>query len=123
MDSGFTPQLLINADREDVAIPYEQIQVRDGEVVLNVHERAVDGFDYQEGQVVFRTRFSGQSFDVAIPFDAVIAIFTRETQEGIHLQALSQAESNSESEEQDTQIDEPQQVAPTKGKPHLTVVK
>ena len=122
IDSGYTPQLLIDADRPDVSIPYERIELPDGEVVLNVHERAVDDFDYHEGQVVFRTRFSGQSVNVAIPFEAVIAIFTRETHEGLHLQALSQAETDTDSDEGELQT-EPEKEVVGKGKPHLTVVK
>ncbi len=123
IDSGYTPQLLINADRPDVLIPYERIQLRDGEVVLNIHEQAVDGFDYHEGQVVFRTRFSGQSVDVAIPFEAVIAIFTRETHEGLHLQALSKAETETDNEDSEVSSQSPVKHAVAKGKPHLTVVK
>lgn len=123
IDSGLTPQLLINADHPDVLIPYERIQLRDGEVVLNIHEQAVDGFDYHEGQVVFKTRFSGQSVDVAIPFEAVIAIFTRETHEGLHLQALSKAETDIDNEDKKVPSTAPANKTVTKGKPHLTVIK
>ncbi len=120
MDSGMTPQLLINADSPEISLPLEQIQTHDGEVVLNVHDQAVDGFSYEDEFVVFKTRFSGRSFDVAIPFNAVIAIFTRETHEGLHLLALSQAEVSSEVDEGEEPAAKP--TSPP-GKPHLTLVK
>jgi len=87
-----------------------------------VHEQAVDRFDYHEGQVVFRTRFSGQSVEVVIPFAAVIAIFTRETHEGLHLHAMSKAESEDTDAASQAETKTASKSA-RRAKPHLTVVK
>ncbi len=125
MDSGYTPQLLISAGHSGVSLPFDQIEIREGEVILNVHEQAVSGFAYEDGRVEFKTRFAGRSFDVSIPFDAVIAVFTRETQEGLHLRALAEAES-SIARGEDSEIEAAQaesQPIAASGKPHLTLVK
>ena len=123
MDSNFTPQLLINADHPGVSIPFDRIQMKDSELVLNVHEQAVDGFYYQDDEILFKTRFSGQPFEVAIPFDAVIAVFTRETHEGLHLRSISRAEQSAEIDENATETPSDESSASSLGKPHLTVVK
>lgn len=122
MDSNFTPQLLINTDHPGVSIPFDRVQINDGELVLNIHEQAVNDYCYQGDEIIFKTRFSGQSFEVAIPFDAVVAVFTRESHEGLHLRAISRAEADPETQQKEME-DTVGETTPTPGKPHLTVVK
>ncbi len=124
IDSALTPQLLVDSKNSAIVLPLDQIKSGDGDsnIVLNIHEQAVDRFQYRDDHVVFRTRFSGRSFEVDIPFDAVIAVFTRETHEGLHLQAIARAET--EVEDGEVMTDKtPGKTKPASGKPHLKVVK
>ncbi len=117
-DSGMTPQLLVNVRHPSVKLPFHLLkQKADKELILNVHERAVVGFRYEEEYVLFETRFSGQSFQVSIPFGALIAIFTRETQEGFYLLGLAHEEDSKEA----TAAESEQKFI--RGKPNLTLVK
>lgn len=122
MDSNFTPELLINANHSGVSIPFHRVQINDGKLVLNIHERAVNGFHYQDDLVVFKTRFSGQSFEVEIPFEAVIAVYSRETHEGLLLRAFSRAEGGEKADGTAAEASSDKSV-PISGRPHLTVVK
>ncbi len=117
-----TPQLVINAGYPGVVIPVERVAVQGSEVILNIHEQAVSGYRYEDEEIVFKTRFSGRSYDVAIPFDAAIAIFTRETHEGLYLVPITQAESTAADEAIIAERAE-QTGAPKASKPHLKLVK
>lgn len=84
MDNGFTPEILVNAGIEQVVVPLDF--VRDGQIVLNVHERAIDAEDFNNEAVCFTARFQGSAMDVYIPTEAVMAIYARENRLGIFFQ-------------------------------------
>ena len=117
MDSGQTPQLLVDVEFPGVKVPLEKISVEDGVVILNVHNRAINEFNMVDGWILFSTRFGGQAYSVNIPVEAVIAIFVRETLEGMTFrQAVNQEDVK---EKINTQ---PKDVR-SSGKPHLKLVK
>jgi stringent starvation protein B len=59
--------------------------VKDGKVVLNVAARAVAHLDMDNDAVAFTARFGGVSHAVIVPIDAVLAIYARETGQGMAL--------------------------------------
>jgi stringent starvation protein B len=82
-DNGMTPHLLVDANRSGVQVP--AFAVNDGKIVLNVAERAVAGLDMGNNQISFTARFGGVSHSVWIPIGAVLAIYARETGQGMAL--------------------------------------
>lgn len=82
-DNGMTPHLLVDATRSDVQVP--TFAVNDGKVVLNVAERAVAGLDMGNDAISFTARFGGVSHPVWVPVSAVLAIYARETGQGMAL--------------------------------------
>lgn len=82
-DNGMTPHLLVDASRAGVQVPAQS--VKDGRVVLNVAERAVSHLEMGNDAITFSARFGGVSHPVHVPVSAVLAIYARETGQGMAL--------------------------------------
>jgi len=82
-DNDMTPHLLVDANRPGVRVPSHV--VNDGKVVLNIAARAVGHLDMDNDTVAFTARFGGVSHAVIVPMDAVLAIYARETGQGMAL--------------------------------------
>jgi len=83
VDNGMTPHVLVDAKRPGVSVPPST--VRDGQVVLNIAERAVGQLRMDNDLIAFNARFGGVSHAVFVPIDAVLAIYARETGMGMAL--------------------------------------
>jgi stringent starvation protein B len=93
VDNDATPYIMVDTTQPGVMIP-PGID-RDGQVVLNIAMRAVQGLDLANGQVTFSARFSGATHNIYIPMRAVMAIYSKEDGEGMMF-----AEDSTESVEQ-----------------------
>ena len=129
-DNGLTPYLAVSVNGQ-VQVPKEH--VRNGEIVLNVSSLATDGLLIANDVISFQARFSGRVHEIMVPIENVVAIYAKETGNGMafevskplaelepHLQAVQ------ESEQQHAVVsviaeDPPR--PPTGGRPKLTRVK
>ena len=82
-DNGMTPHLLVDATMAGVQVPASA--VKEGKVVLNIAERAVVRLMIDNDAVSFTARFGGVSHAVHVPISAVLAIYSRETGQGMAL--------------------------------------
>ncbi|MEI2456117.1 ClpXP protease specificity-enhancing factor [Lysobacter firmicutimachus] len=82
-DNGMTPHLLVDATRPAVQVPSHA--VKDGKIVLNVAARAVSHLEMGNDVIRFSARFGGVSHPVSVPVGAVLAIYARETGQGMAL--------------------------------------
>ena len=82
-DNDMTPHLLVDAGQPGVQVPPHTI--RDGKVVLNIAARAVSTLELGNEAVCFTARFGGVSHPVSVPVSAVLAIYARETGQGMAL--------------------------------------
>jgi stringent starvation protein B len=82
-DNGMTPHLLVDATLPGVRVPAHT--VKEGRVVLNVAERAVARLEMDNDAVRFTARFGGVSHPVLVPISAILAIYARETGQGMAL--------------------------------------
>lgn len=82
-DNGMTPHLLVDATRPGVRVPPHT--VKDGKVVLNIADRAVARLEMGNDAVSFSARFAGASHAVVVPVPAILAIYARETGQGMAL--------------------------------------
>ncbi|MCL1525327.1 ClpXP protease specificity-enhancing factor [Xanthomonas nasturtii] len=82
-DNGMTPHVLVDAGLPGVQVPTSA--VKDGRVVLNIAERAVVGLQVDNESVSFTARFGGVSYPVMVPMAAVLAVYARETGQGMAL--------------------------------------
>ena len=83
VDNGMTPHVLVDATRPGVRVPAHA--VKDGRIVLNIAERAVGGLRMDNDSLRFSARFGGVSQSVLVPLPAVIAVYARETGQGMAL--------------------------------------
>src|SRR5690606_35657156 len=83
VDNGMTPHLLVDATRAGVRVPAHT--VKEGRVVLNVAERAGARLSMDNEAVSFTARVGGVSHPVLVPISAVLAIYARETGQGMAL--------------------------------------
>ena len=82
-DNDMTPHLLVDATQAGVQVPAST--VKEGKVVLNIAERAVVRLQIDNASVSFSARFGGVSYPVMVPISAVLAIYARETGQGMAL--------------------------------------
>ncbi|NYZ63720.1 ClpXP protease specificity-enhancing factor [Luteimonas deserti] len=82
-DNGMTPHILVDARLPGVRVPAHT--VKDGRVVLNIADRAVAKLEMDDDSVRFSARFGGVSQAVMVPIPAVLAIYARETGQGMAL--------------------------------------
>ena len=82
-DNDMTPHLLVDATRPSVQVPAHA--VNDGRIVLNIAERAVSGLQMDNELIRFSARFGGVSQSISVPVGAVLAIYARETGQGMAL--------------------------------------
>ncbi|MCF5974362.1 ClpXP protease specificity-enhancing factor SspB [Xanthomonas perforans] len=118
-----TPHVLVDAGLPGVQVPASA--VKDGRVVLNIAERAVVGLQVDNESVSFTARFGGVSHPVMVPMAAVLAVYARETGQGM---ALPDDIPGTNSEPPDPGSPPPSAPTPDEpssgGKrPHLRVVK
>jgi len=119
-DNGMTPHLLVDATQPGVQVPAHT--VKDGKVVLNIAERAVAQLELGIDAVRFTARFGGVSQPVKVPVAAVLAIYARETGQGMALP--DDATASGPDEPPDPTPDSPGDDAATSRRgSHLRVVK
>ena len=80
-DSGCTPHVVVDAAVTGVEVPRQF--VKDGKIVLNVSWSATAQLKLGNDAVTFSGRFGGASMMVSVPVNAVLAIYARETGQGM----------------------------------------
>jgi stringent starvation protein B len=80
-DSLCTPHIVVDATFADVEVP--RAYVKDGKIVLNIGWNATANLRLANDEVTFSGRFGGVSMSVRIPIAAVLAIYARETGQGM----------------------------------------
>lgn len=81
VDNGATPHLLVDARGEDVVVPRDYVD--GGRIILNIGPMAVHGLTLGNERIEFSARFGGRPFAVSVPVSAVLAIYARESGQGM----------------------------------------
>ena len=79
-DSGLTPYIAVLADA-GVNVPQEF--VKNGEIVLNISPLATNRLKLGNEVIEFQARFGGVAREVVVPVDKVIAVYARESGQGM----------------------------------------
>ena len=85
LDEGQTPQVMVDVSVTGVEVPAGY--ANEGKIVLNLHPNSVRGLELGNEYLMFSARFAGKSEDIAVPVEAVLAIYARENGQGIVFQA------------------------------------
>lgn len=122
-DNGHTPHIVVDACEDSTIVPVEFVE--DGRIVLNISYSATHNLDLGNELITFQARFGGNPFDVSIPAMAVLAIYARETGEGMVFADGPESEATSAAGEEGDATDTGEEAGqPRKpGRAHLRVVK
>lgn len=85
-DNGFTPFIAVLVD-DAVRVPSEY--VKDGEIVLNISFDATSSLQLGNDFIEFKGRFGGVARDIYVPVDHVLAIYARESGQGMAFPMLA----------------------------------
>ncbi len=80
VDSGYTPYINVRVDTRCL-VP--AAFVREGQIVFNIGPNAVRRLKMDNEWVSFSARFNGVAHDILVPVANVLAIYARETGEGM----------------------------------------
>ncbi len=81
VDNELTPYLLVDAEHPNVEVPQEYVNA--GRIILNISPRACRGLHIENDKIVFTARFSGQTFQIFVDPNAVLAIYAKENGRGM----------------------------------------
>lgn len=81
-DNAQTPHLLVDADYNGCHVPPGFVG-EDRRITLNVGMSATSGLALEDDGIRFSARFGGRPFPCEVPWGAVLAIYGRESGEGI----------------------------------------
>jgi len=81
VDSGHTPHVIVDAQRQGVEVP--TAYVKDGKIVLNLSISATQRLQLKNEWIEFDARFAGVVHHVHVPMYAVLGVYARETGEGM----------------------------------------
>ena len=101
VDNEMTPQILVNAEMDNVDVPMEFVE--EGKIVLNVSMSATQGLEITNQAVTFSARFSGKPTSIYLPIEAVLAIYARENGQGSAFQAEEHTDTPKENTESSPQ--------------------
>ena len=124
LDNDLTPQILVSDSVEGVKVPKNH--VKDGHIVFNIHHNAVKELNLTNEWIFFSARFSGQSMNIEVPIDAVLAIYARENGQGIFFQDESDSpppENEEETKKIEKKVLKPVEPQQKDQKSHLKLVK
>ena len=85
VDNGLTPYVLVRVTSSTVRVPADY--VKDGQIVLNVAPSAVRNLVIENDSLSCDGRFGGKAFPINVPMGAVMAIYSKETSEGMMFDA------------------------------------
>lgn len=117
LDSEWTPHLLVDTSTVGVEVPFGLI--KDNKIILNIEPNAIVDFCTEDFGIFFSARFSGKSQQIVVPYSAMIALFSKETGQGLTFPPEVFTEIGALSGHVDNQVSEtmPTQVVKSKAKP------
>lgn len=81
VDQGHVPHIVVDATVEGAQVPTQYVQ--DGQIQLNIGPTAVRSFLMDRSALSFEARFGGVPFQVYVPMRAILAIFDRDSGNGM----------------------------------------
>lgn len=111
LDNSMTPYVVVDAEADKVQVPTQYIQ--DGRIVLNISPTAIRDLFISNESLSFNARFGGTPYEIYAPMHAVVAIYAKETGDGMVFPLEEENEAKTE------QTEDP----PPEKKSHLKVVK
>lgn len=122
VDSGYTPYVTVKVGK-GAKVP--TAYVKDGQIVLNIGPAAVRNLQMDNDWLSFSARFGGVAQVIEVPVASVVAIYAKETGEGMAFQGAETPQAAAEETGEGPEEPPPPASAGDRprGKPSLRVVK
>jgi stringent starvation protein B len=85
LDNGSTPYIIVSTTFPGVNVPAGHAE--NGRIVLNIGPMSIRNLEITNDAIDFDGRFGGQSFHVSAPIGAVMAVYAKESGEGMAFEA------------------------------------
>jgi stringent starvation protein B len=119
VDNGFTPLITVHVDAT-TQVPKEH--VKDKEIVLNLSFDATSGLKLGNEYIEFKARFSGVARDISVPVNNIMAIYARETSQGMAFPSISVLDDSPSEDVSAEKVDQVPKI-PVAARPALKIVK
>ena len=101
VDHGFTPYVLIDTEYEDVVVPTNYID-EDKKILLDLSPQAIQNLNIDDNHITFEATFDGEPLSVNIPMEAVLEVFSKETEQGVYAREFGYGINVNEGEDDET---------------------
>jgi stringent starvation protein B len=81
LDNDLTPYVIVSTTGVDIDVPPGHAE--NGRIVLNVSPTAIRNLSITNERLEFDGRFGGRAFHVSAPVGAVLAVYAKETGQGM----------------------------------------
>jgi stringent starvation protein B len=85
LDNNLTPYIIVNTTSPDTKVPPGHAE--NGKIVLNVSPTAIRNLSITNERLEFDGRFGGSAFHVSAPVGAVLAVYAKESGQGMAFEA------------------------------------
>lgn len=83
VDHGFTPYVLVDTEYEGVVVPTKYID-EDKKILLDLSPKAIQDLAIDDNHISFSATFDGEPMSINIPMEAVLEVFSKETDQGMY---------------------------------------
>lgn len=90
LDNNCTPYVIVSTTHAGVEVPPDRAE--NGRIVLNLSPTAIRNLSIGNDQLAFDGRFGGRAHRVVAPIGAVLAVYAKETGEGMAFEASAPSE-------------------------------
>jgi len=116
---------LVDTNHPEVVVPKEYIE--DNHIVLNMSPTAVRDLVLGDEYVLFNARFGGRFREITVPLSSVLAIYARESNQGLSLAQFDMEQPYDDGDKSSNENSVPSSDIASqrkvKSKPSLTIVK
>ncbi|QLE78579.1 ClpXP protease specificity-enhancing factor [Francisella sp. Scap27] len=101
VDHGFTPYVLVDTEYDGVIVPANYID-EDKKILLDLSPQAILNTNISDTQITFDATFDGELMSLVIPVEAILEVFSRETEQGIYAREFGYGISVNEGEDDES---------------------
>ncbi|AIT09055.1 peptidase [Candidatus Francisella endociliophora] len=101
VDHGFTPYVLVDTEYENVVVPTNYID-EDKKILLDLSPQAIQNLNIDDNHISFDATFDGEPMLVNLPIEAVLEVFSKETEQGMYAREFGYGINIDEGEDDET---------------------
>ncbi|APD50254.1 transcriptional regulator MglB [Francisella hispaniensis] len=101
VDHGFTPYVLVDTEYEGVVVPANYID-EDKKILLDLSPQAIQDLVIDDNHISFAATFDSEPMSINIPIEAVLEVFSKETEQGMYAREFGYGININEGEDDET---------------------